>query len=185
MYNYPFTKIEEFDDIAIHTRYKIAKKEGKHEEFLRDCAFGTRDNARTAMQWNDSGNAGFTDAITDVLINPNHKRINVKKQQQEEASILNFYKRVILLRKSKEYKDVLIYGKFKMLFEESEKVLAYIREYDDKKILVIVNFFEEETTIDLSKYNFSRLIISNYQKPIKNSKIYTLRGFEAMAFELK
>ena len=125
MSNYPFKKIEEFNDVSIHTRYEETKKEGRNlDEFIRKQSFESRDNARTAMQWDDSVYAGFTDSETDILINPNYKSINAEKQNNDQNSILNFYKNVIKLRKSEKYKDILVYGKFKMLFEK-DRITSY------------------------------------------------------------
>jgi len=186
MSNYPFKKIEEFNDVSIHTRYEETKKEGRNlDEFIRKQSFESRDNARTAMQWDDSVYAGFTDSETDILINPNYKSTNAEKQNNDQNSILNFYKNVIKLRKSEKYKDILVYGKFKMLFEKDEKVLAYIRQYKKRKILVIANFFKEETEIDLSNYCIKKLIISNYPSICSGENSLTLRGYEALAFEIK
>ena len=186
MCNYPFKQIEEFNDVSIHTRYEIAKKEGvDSEEFIALHAFETRDNARTAMQWDDCKYAGFTKAPNSILINPNHKSINVKKQQADEGSILNFYKRIFALRKSEEYKNVLTYGKFEMLFEEDENVISYSREYEEKKILVAANFFEEETRVDLSGFTIYSILISNYDTTYSDGGELILRSYEAVAFEIK
>lgn len=186
MYNYPFEKIENFNDVSIHTRYELLKKQGADlDEFIAQQAFETRDNARTAMQWDNTKYAGFTKRKNDMLINPNYTKINVLQQQKDKNSILNFHKKVFKIRKSELYKNILIYGKFKMLFEEHENVLSYVRTYKNKSIIVVANFFEKQAVIELSDIDTDKLIISNYTNICKHSEGLILRPYEAMAFELE
>ena len=61
------------------------------------------------MQWDDSLNAGFTKGNPWINVNPNYKNINVKVQLKDENSILNFYKKMIKIRKENK---TLIYGNY-------------------------------------------------------------------------
>lgn len=60
---------------------------------------GSRDSARTPVQWNDGENAGFTTGTPWFYINENYKDVNVANQETDENSVLNFYRKVIKLRK--------------------------------------------------------------------------------------
>lgn len=59
-----------------------------------------RHESRTPMLWSDEANAGFCPtAVTPWLsVAPSFRRLNVAKQQTEEGSLLNFYKKIIRLR---------------------------------------------------------------------------------------
>lgn len=185
MTNYPFTKIEEFNDVAIHNQYNILKAEGKNtEEFLTSIALRSRDNARTPMQWNKGENAGFTSGKPWMKVNPNKTKINVEDQLKDDDSILSHYKKVIELRKNREYKDVIVYGDYKLLDKDNETVYSYLRSYNDKKILVISNFFDVETTLNIDNLYPKKIIISNYSDSSSDLSELTLRPFESIIFEV-
>ena len=93
------------------------------------------------MQWNDEDNAGFTTGTPWFSMNPNYKEINVEKQKNEENSILNFYKKMIALKKENE---ILIYGTYDLLLEDDPQIYAYTRTLDDEKVIVISNISKEE-----------------------------------------
>lgn len=67
---------------------------------------GSRDRARTPMQWDDSKNAGFSRSHKPWLpISSNYKCINVKTQSAQQRSHLNVYKRLVKLRKEAHLVD--------------------------------------------------------------------------------
>ncbi|MGL5311610.1 MAG: hypothetical protein ACRC92_00040 [Peptostreptococcaceae bacterium] len=59
--------------------------------------------------------------------------------------------------------------------------MAYVREYNSQKLLVVCNFFAEETTIFIDEvFNNGNIIISNYKNIMVNSEI-NLRPYECFA----
>ena len=56
------------------------------------------------------------------------------------------------MRRNSEYKDVIVYGKYELLFEDDPKLYVYTRTLNDKMILVVANFYNCEASIDLSDY---------------------------------
>jgi len=70
-----------------------------------------RDNARTPMQWSDEVNGGFSIKEPWLKSNPNYTKINVKQQQNDDDSILNFYRHLLSVRKEH---DVFVFGDFKI-----------------------------------------------------------------------
>ena len=176
MKNCPMNSIEEYDDISTHGEYKIALEAGlSEEEALRICYINSRDNARTPMQWDNSKNAGFTTGTPWLKVNPNYQSINVKDQLADETSVLAYYKKLLALRKSEEYKEVFIYGTFTPLFENEENIFAYERKTNDKSVMVLANFGSKETVLHLGKTLSLSILLNNLAEPIvKNDEITLL-----------
>lgn len=119
---------------------------------------GDRDGVRTPMQWNANQNAGFSDAnpqslYLPVIIDPeyDYKYVNVENQQRNTNSLFWWTKRVIATRK--KYK-AFGRGDIKFLTPANAKVLAFIRTYEEEKILVVANLsrFVEGIHLNLSDY---------------------------------
>ncbi len=157
MLNMPFESPEQLQDIEsidAYTRYTQSGQISK-DEMMRFIRLKSRDNARTPMQWDDSGNAGFTDGSPWMDVNPNHKRINVKEQMSHGDSILSYHKQLLALRKQHE---VLIYGRYEPLALENPAVYAYTRSQGDKVVFVACNFSNEVTYFDMPLENRADII---------------------------
>ncbi|MBQ5867446.1 MAG: alpha-glucosidase, partial [Oscillospiraceae bacterium] len=125
MTNCRMASINEYDDISTKNEYANALADGcSEEEALEACYRFSRDNARTPMQWDASPNAGFTRGIPWLKVNPNYSYLNVAAQEQDENSVLNYYKKLIALRKSEAFREIFTYGAFEPLFETEEHILA-------------------------------------------------------------
>lgn len=156
--------IEEYDDISTIDQYHLARRAGlTDEEALRVCNRMSRDNARTPMQWNAGEQAGFTTGTPWLKVNNNFKEINVESQEQDPASVLNYYRRLVALRKSPEYKDVFVYGGFIPVYEDAEHVMAYYRVNEEKRVLVAANFGREAVSLEL-EYPVKKILLSNREK---------------------
>lgn len=162
MRNCPMDSIEEYDDISTHGEYQLALEAGLTEaEALKACYLNSRDNARTPVQWDDTANAGFTSGKPWLKVNPNYKEINVKKQLAEEDSVLAYYKKLISLRKSEEWKEVFTYGRFIPLFEKEDNIFAYERKLNDKSVIVLANFGKGEKTLQFDKIANLSVLLNN------------------------
>ncbi len=95
-----------------------------------------RDGERTPMQWDDSENAGFSGSKPWLPVHPDFKTHNVQVQIQDPDSVLNYYKKIIQLRRSS---PALLKGGYIPLNENDTNVLAYMREYEGQRILVVLN----------------------------------------------
>lgn len=180
-------KIEDYEDIeSLTSYYQRTEGMGEDPEYMFKCVQKkSRDNARTAMQWDDSEYAGFGDAGCWFTINPNYKTINVKNQINDAESIYSYYKKLIQLRKNY---PIIVYGDFHPLYEESEKNYCYIRELGKEKLLVLCSFSEEEQLVELPDEFSGRkgiTLISNYDKLIdlnnciEDEKTVLLKAYEA------
>ena len=163
MTNVRFYSIEKYNDVKSINIYEEKINEGVSvNEALKAVASISRDNARTPMQWDSTNYAGFSENTPWIDVNENYKSINVESQLANENSVLNFYKKLIKIRKEN---PSLIYGRYDMILEEDEKIYAYTRTLDNDKYVVIVNLSDEEA---LYKYDdldliYENLMLANYK----------------------
>ncbi len=187
MTNYPFEDVNDFDDISSRATYtyELEKTPDDPVRALKVASLRSRDNARTAMQWNKEEFAGFSDENPKVLVNRNYKKINVETQLNDQKSLLNHYKKIIHLRRFSEFKDLIVYGSYEQIDIENEYIYVYKRIYEHQTLLVINSFSRKKQVYQLKHYDIKNIVISNYDKQkIKNREL-TLRPFESIVFEVK
>jgi len=118
----------------------------------------TRDKNRTPMQWTSEPNGGFCPANVPpwLPINPNYAEgINVAEQTNDPESLLNFYRRMLQIRKST---PALVDGTYHVLHPKAEKHLAFLRSKNKQSVLVVMNY-----SCDTLKLNFSALACTSLQ----------------------
>jgi len=185
MTNVQFPSIADYKDIETINMFrdKSIHENLSEKEILTLIYQKGRDNARTPMQWDDTYQAGFTDGTPWIKVNPNYKEINVKESLLNVNSIFHYYKTLIELRK--QYL-IMVYGDFRLLLEDNESVFAYVRSYDRNKLLVLLNFTEVSTEVELNKNLFettkSKLLIGNYEEQETLTQLIQLRPFEARVY---
>ena len=161
MRNAKWNSMEEFDDISTKDQYHTAREAGlSDQEALEVCSRMSRDNARTPMQWTSGENGGFTKGTPWLKVNPLFKDVNVEAQEQDPDSVLNYYRKLVALRKSDELKEVFTYGKFLPEYENVDGVMAFYRKDESKCILVAANFGKDAATIKL-KSEIEKVWLSN------------------------
>lgn len=183
MTNPHYTSIEQYADVESRNYYEILLNEGKtKEEALEILAARSRDNSRTPMQWTDERYCGFSDTKPWIPVSDNFEKINVKKQKQDRDSILEFYKKLIMLRKEKE---VIARENIEFMEVENAGVLAYTRCLDKQKLLVCCNFRDVESQMEFTQeWKSGRKILGNYEENHKNNyKVLTLRPYEIIVLE--
>ena len=183
MTNPHYTSIEQYADVESRNYYEILLNEGKtKEEALEILAARSRDNSCTPMQWTDERYCGFSDTKPWIPVSDNFEKINVKKQKQDRDSILEFYKKLIMLRKEKE---VIARGNIEFMEVENAGVLAYTRCLDKQKLLVCCNFRDVESQMEFTQeWKSGRKILGNYEENHKNNyKVLTLRPYEIIVLE--
>ncbi len=181
MSNAYFNKIEDYNDVATLNEYQYQKNNGGDlKKFMQNVMFSCRDNGRTPFQWDSTVNAGFTTGTPWLKTNPNYKIINAAAQEKDANSCLNYFRKMVQLRKDN---PVLVHGKYTLVDKDNASVFAYTRELDGKKILVLLNFKDKPATVntvmDVSK---AKILINNYSTPSTDGK---LKPYEAIIFELK
>ena len=185
MTNVRFDSIEKYNDVKSINIYEEKINEGVSvNEALKAVASISRDNARTPMQWDSTNYAGFSENTPWIDVNENYKSINVESQLANENSVLNFYKKLIKIRKENLS---LIYGRYDMILEEDEKIYAYTRTLDNDKYVVIVNLSDEEA---LYKYDdldliYENLMLANYKvREHGILKEVVLKPYEAILYKI-
>jgi maltose alpha-D-glucosyltransferase/alpha-amylase len=119
---------------------------------------GDRDGVRTPMQWSADRNGGFSRADPQALYLPpimdavyGFQAVNVEAQQKEPASLLNWMRRMIGVRKQRR---AFGRGTLSFLYPRNRKILAYVRRHEDERILCVANISRQAQAveIDLSEY---------------------------------
>lgn len=163
MTNYPFKKLEDYDDIAIKNAYKALVETGKvsAEKFFSTQAKVTRDNARTPMQWDSSPQGGFTTGSHPWLaVNPNYKQINAAAEEKDPASVLNYVRALLKLRSQTK---AFTYGDYQDLDPNDAHVYAYTRTLGTEKYLMVENFSSSPVTYTLpGGLKAAKLLLSDY-----------------------
>ncbi|MDR7073970.1 glycoside hydrolase family 13 protein [Fictibacillus barbaricus] len=160
MTNVQFESIEDYDDVAVKNMYRIKREEGvSHEDIMAVIWASSRDNSRTPMQWDSEVNAGFSTASPWMKVNPNYTEINVEKQEKDEKSILNFYKKMIALKKENE---IFTYGTYDLLLKDDKQIYAYTRTLGEEKVVVITNLSKSEAVFESELLlNSENLLLAN------------------------
>ncbi|MFS3927960.1 glycoside hydrolase family 13 protein [Priestia flexa] len=184
MTNVKFDRIEDYNDVGMINYYRIQRAKGQdHEEIMKVIWETGRDNSRTPMQWDRTKNAGFSTGTPWMKVNPNYVDINVEKQISDEESILNFYKKLVALRKQHE---VFVYGTYDLLLENHPAIYAYTRTLDDKKAIVICNVSSKQQEFKLPKevkVKEEELLIHNYQVATDEMvQEFTLQPYETRVY---
>lgn len=147
--------IEEYKDIESSNFYSEAVESGDEKRIqatMHGLQILGRDHARIPFQWDDSPNAGFAsaDAKPWMRVHDDYRTINAAQQARDPHSILNFYKYALGMRK--KYRDLFVFGSFKLLDPENESVFAYLKESPapvkgcnerNRRAVVILNMSQE------------------------------------------
>lgn len=185
MTNVSFDKLEDYRDIETLNAYdELVHKKGIPPKTMMEYIHRiSRDNARTPMQWGAGPNAGFSSVTPWIQVNPNYTRINAQNEIPDPQSIYNYYKKLIQLRK--QY-NIIVYGKYELLYEGDSQIYAYTRTLKNQKLLVINNLSEfhaefvfpqelliKEREILISNYEAGRTKITFQLKPYE-ARVYLL-----------
>ena len=171
MQNARWNSVDEFDDISTKDQYRMAREAGLSDaEALAVCSVMSRDNARTPMQWKDAPQAGFTSGTPWLKVNDNYPVINVEKEEEQPDSVLHYYRKLIALRKSEEYRELFTYGKFEPAYENADHVMAYYRILQGRRVLVAANFGTDTIELDW-EVPAKKVLLSNKKRTNAENKL--------------
>lgn len=172
-----YTDVNDYRDAPAIQYYQERIDEGmSQEKSFRILKGSIRDNCRTPMQWDAQENGGFTTGTPWIAVNSNHSFINADNEQRDPDSVLNFYKKLIQIRKNTQ---TLILGSYRLLLPDDEQIYAYERTLGTENYLIICNVSAQEVslTIDIPG---GALIFGNYLMGLTNS----LRPYECRLYRM-
>ena len=183
MTNYNFSELNQFDDLEVLGNLSKAISSGiSKKEYILHLNKTSRDHSRTTMQWSSGTKGGFSNGNNNwFLSNPNHDRINVENDLNNEDSIFHFYRKLLQIRK--QSKD-LIYGHYFDLDPNHQNIFIYQRVGLKTTYLIILNMSDS-----LINYNFNNLTeysleFSNLNtKPRISSNQIELLAWDALMFK--
>lgn len=143
--NHDFGAIEELRDVESLNLYAELLKTDTAEEAFGKVLVGSRDHARTPMPWDGSAHAGFSTGTAWIKapLSDAPADITVESQMGDQDSVLEFYRRLIALRRDSP--DDLIYGPVEFL---DAGVLDYWAYRRGKSVLVQMNLGEQQLPVD-------------------------------------
>ena len=183
MTNYNFSELNQFDDLEVLGNLSKAISSGiSKKEYILHLNKTSRDHSRTTMQWSSGTKGDFSNGNNNwFLSNPNHDRINVENDLNNEDSIFHFYRKLLQIRK--QSKD-LIYGHYFDLDPNHQNIFIYQRVGLKTTYLIILNMSDS-----LINYNFNNLTeysleFSNLNtKPRISSNQIELLAWDALMFK--
>jgi len=146
----------------------------------------SRDGARTPMQWDGSSQAGFSfgqNVDPWLPVNQNYPQVNVAAELADEDSVLNFYRRLLYLRR---HHEALTRGRWRSLIYYPLEHLAYVRETRNETILVVINFaFQQALSLDepVDRDKWSVLLSTDYPEGKTMPLPDTLQPFEVSIYQ--
>jgi maltose alpha-D-glucosyltransferase / alpha-amylase len=143
---------------------------------------GDRDGVRTSMQWSLDRNGGFSRADPAKLFLPaiqdavsGFSAVNVEAQLASPSSLLTWMRRIIAVRRAH-----LSFGRgtLRFLHPSNRKVLAYLREFQDERILCVANVSRAPQAVELDLAEFKDAVpvelTAGSLFPAINSRSYVL-----------
>ena len=190
MSDYILSNIDDVRDNLALWFYGLAKEYGKlpEAEAVRVAFEGSRDKCRTPNQWANAANAGFSPegVKTWLPVNPDYAEgINVADQEGEPDSMLNFYRRVLAMRREN---PALIVGEYQPVKEEAEEYLAYVRLSPEQRCLIVNNMTGQPVVASfVLPVESARLVFSTHPRPQAEIDLEALglEPFESVVLEIK
>ena len=150
--------------------------------------FQGRDPARTPMQWGNARNAGFSKGNPWLPVNSDFVTVNVEAQDGDPGSLLNFYRKVIWLRK---HVTALALGDYQSVSVGAKDVLAYTRVCEGQTVLVLLNFVNQTVRVQRTEANRDgqtdrwKVLFGTHRGPDEPFEIHRteLRGYEVLIAE--
>jgi oligo-1,6-glucosidase len=182
MVNMPLPELSLYKDVNTFNAARILQKLLPKKKVLSIIQAGTRENARTPVQWDDSPNAGFTTGKPWFFVNSNYRDINVAAAEADPNSLLHFYRRLLSFRKNN---PVVLRGEYREYYPRDKSFYVYERRHFEKRLLVVCCFtaeparFNAPEGIDLSRWT---LELSNYEPCFVIGNGFTSRPYELRVY---
>lgn len=105
----------------------------------------SRDPARTPFPWDNSTNAGFSNAESTWLpVGENYKTVNVQAQEEASNSHLKIFRKLTKIRKEPVFRQ----GTYLGVLTNNENIYAYRRMHGTDVAVVILNFGKTQASVN-------------------------------------
>jgi alpha-glucosidase len=116
----------------------------------------SRDPQRTPMQWSEQPGSGFSNGEPWLPLGLDYQRCNVKAERDDPNSMLTLYRRLVELR---QRESALSIGSYAPLITDGD-VLAYVRQSDDSRFLVVLNFGPRSLFVTLGELGGGTVVLA-------------------------
>ena len=137
-----YDSIDDFDDIESKNKYAELCQTVSPEEALARINFGSRDNTRHPMCWDDSEFGGFSQTKPWIATHSMVRELNLKNDLASEKSVYRFYQALL---KTRSTYDALTLGNVSFLSKPEDNFMITLREYEGEKVLIVCNFEQGQT----------------------------------------
>ncbi|GAC1367445.1 MAG: alpha-amylase family glycosyl hydrolase [Ktedonobacteraceae bacterium] len=136
-------------------------REMMQDPLARDHPEYSRDPVRSPMQWDDSANAGFSPAGVKpwLPVATDYQIFNIAAEQQDPYSFLMLTRALLDQRRSHH---ALTLGSYRSLEQENSACFVYLRQHQNQRYLVILNFSEQDQIVTLPGWGQGRIVLSTY-----------------------
>jgi oligo-1,6-glucosidase len=206
MVNQKFASIDDMQDVESINLYHELMDGGmsSHDAFAKVLA-GSRDHARTPVQWDASAFGGFSGSagsdgsgVSDgsAAVKPwlvgddDYLTCNVAAELDDPDSVLAFYKAAIALRH--EFSSALVYGRAEFILQKEKDYFAYYRTdgvggagSGATKFFVECNLSEHSLSRNVRMPRISEqysLVLSNYADAVEQADL--LRPYEVRIYRV-
>ena len=176
MINQDFQSITDLRDVESINLYEELCRTMEQEAVFRTVLAGTRDHARTPMQWSKEQYAGFSTVKPWLMMDEDYRLCNVEAQRKDENSILRFYQKAIALRRAH---PVIHYGEVIITNKKVKNLFTYYRK-DTTETLYIENNLSP-CSLKRRKPPKGECLLSNYSETSPSE----LRPYEAVVWKIQ
>ena len=136
-----------------------------------------RDDVRTPMQWDTTANAGFSSAAKTWLpVNQNYSMVNVKTEEKNDSSMLNFIRQLLALRNKM---PVFSRGNITLINDGLPSgVLAYKRGLNNTEVMVLINFSGSAKEVQIPQGYHA--LLSVHKTDVLNGEKVVLNAYGGM-----
>ena len=182
MTNLRLPRADMYPDVMTRGQVRLASRWLPEKAVLRLAQDSARESSRTPMQWTAGKNAGFTEGTPWFYVNENFRSVNVEAAEADENSLLNFYRELIAFRKRE---PAVRYGSYTELIPQSPNFYCYVREYENRRLLVIASLVPRETYFTCPE-GFSlldgELVLKNHELNVVVNNAFTARPYELRVY---
>ena len=182
MTNLRLPRADMYPDVMTRGQVRLASRWLPEKAVLRLAQDSARESSRTPMQWTAGKNAGFTEGTPWFYVNENCRSVNVEAAEADENSLLNFYREPIAFRKRE---PSVRYGSYTELIPQSPNFYCYVREYENRRLLVIASLVPRETYFTCPEgfsLLYGELVLKNHELNVVVNNAFTARPYELRVY---